>query len=501
MSIAFGSPASSANVNANMASKNVDNSLAGKQTVTDTTQSTDKDTGSIVTEGGLGVEKNINAGGNIAAVGTMSATNLSNTNTGDLSTAAVGSTPNANAMSLTGQVLNLEPADATNPGVMTATAQSVGGKKTLVDGALLQKLFQLEETVDSSTTGSDAVLTVTNPFTALTNASLVSIGTIASPLVGQFLVLVNRTGAQITFKNNSTGTAAERILTGTGSNLNLANDASLVFIYESNQSRWQVVGGSGGGTSFDDSTFQIFDNGDNTKIIKFELSNQTTGTTKTFQLPVANTTLVGIDTAQVLTLKDIDGGTASNTNRITLPKDTLSNLNSLTRKAGTLLYGTDTNKPYYDDGSNLKLIGSGAAGKNYLPDGDAEGANPFVMYADGAAIPVDGTGGSATAAITQSSSSPLADVKSFLFTNGSLGDGGAYAFTIDAQDKSTMQTLILSTEVGVAGWLKAGRSAILGRRLCAFLGAGITPILGSSVFISSGLTLKSTVIVPESCVL
>jgi len=36
-----------------------------------TTQSTDKDTGAIVTEGGLGVEKNINAGGDINAVGAV----------------------------------------------------------------------------------------------------------------------------------------------------------------------------------------------------------------------------------------------------------------------------------------------------------------------------------------------------------------------------------------------------------------------------------------------
>lgn len=56
--------------------------------ISDATQSTDKDTGSLVTEGGIGVEKNINAGGNINAVGTVTGSNLSGstsgTNTGDV---------------------------------------------------------------------------------------------------------------------------------------------------------------------------------------------------------------------------------------------------------------------------------------------------------------------------------------------------------------------------------------------------------------------------------
>lgn len=124
MSIAFGSPVSSANVNANMASKNVDNTLAGKQTITNTTQSTDKDTGSIVTEGGIGVEKNINAGGTIAG------SNLSGSNTGDVTLSNVGAIPNAQGAVLSGQALALQPADGSNPGLLTAGTQSIGGNKT-----------------------------------------------------------------------------------------------------------------------------------------------------------------------------------------------------------------------------------------------------------------------------------------------------------------------------------------------------------------------------------
>ena len=46
---------------------------------------------------------------------------------------AVGSSPNADGATLTNQVLNLEPADATHPGVITAGTQTIGGAKTLVD--------------------------------------------------------------------------------------------------------------------------------------------------------------------------------------------------------------------------------------------------------------------------------------------------------------------------------------------------------------------------------
>ncbi len=60
----------------------------------------------------------------------------SGTNTGDVTLAAVGFSPNGNGASLSSQALTLQPADGTNPGLLTAIAQAIGGVKTLSDPLL-----------------------------------------------------------------------------------------------------------------------------------------------------------------------------------------------------------------------------------------------------------------------------------------------------------------------------------------------------------------------------
>lgn len=69
--------------------------------------------------------------GNKTFTGTISASNLSGTNTGDITLAAVGSTPSTNGASLSGQVLTLQPADETHPGLMTTGTQTFAGDKNL----------------------------------------------------------------------------------------------------------------------------------------------------------------------------------------------------------------------------------------------------------------------------------------------------------------------------------------------------------------------------------
>lgn len=153
--------------------------------------------------------------------------------------------------------------------------------------------------------------------------------------------------------------------------------------------------------------------------------------------------ILGTSDAQVVTNKDIDGGTAANTRRITIPKDTKSNLDALTRKEGTIVYATDTQKFYKDDGSTLKEVGSGSGsgGINYITNFDIEtDISGHVAYADAAAAtPVDGTGGSPSITVTRSTSSPLRGTASALITKGAAnrqGEGDGIAFTIDSADKN-----------------------------------------------------------------
>lgn len=67
--------------------------------------------------------------------------------------------------------------------------------------------------------------------------------------------------------------------------------------------------------------------------------------------------IVGTSDVQVLTNKDIDGGVASNSRRITLPQDTKANLDALNRKAATLVYANDQSLLYVDNGSTLSPVG------------------------------------------------------------------------------------------------------------------------------------------------
>lgn len=165
-------------------------------------------------------------------------------------------------------------------------------------------------------------------------------------------------------------------------------------------------------------------------------------------------TVAGLSEAQVFTNKDIDGGTASNSNRITLPKNTKTNLDALNRKEGTIVYDTTGQKAYIDNGSTLVQIGSGSGGGiNHIDNPDAEtDTTGWATYADAAGTsPVDGTGGSANITWTKSTSNPLRGNASFLLTKGGTasrqGEGSSYTFSIDDADKCKIQTISFDYEV------------------------------------------------------
>ncbi len=85
--------------------------------------------------------------------------------------------------------------------------------------------------------------------------------------------------------------------------------------------------------------------------------NTQTLTNKTLTSPVvtALTGTIGVGT-------DIDLGAASNTSRITIAKGTFAAISALTRKQGTLLYASDTDKIYKDTGASLIELSAAAGG-------------------------------------------------------------------------------------------------------------------------------------------
>jgi hypothetical protein len=73
---------------------------------------------------------NATIGGTLGVTGAITGSNLSGTNSGDVTLGAIGSAPNADGASLAAQVLTLQPANASFGGVVTAGAQTFAGAKT-----------------------------------------------------------------------------------------------------------------------------------------------------------------------------------------------------------------------------------------------------------------------------------------------------------------------------------------------------------------------------------
>lgn len=113
--------------------------------------------------------------GNKTFTGTISASNLSGTNTGDVTLTAVGASPSANGASLSGQALTLQPADTTHPGVLTAADWNIfNGKANEVIPTINQMVYANSNTGDDSTgTGSydKPYKTVAHAMTTITDAS------------------------------------------------------------------------------------------------------------------------------------------------------------------------------------------------------------------------------------------------------------------------------------------------------------------------------------------
>lgn len=114
---------------------------------------------------------------------------------GDVTLTAVGSSPNADAASLSGQALTLQPADGTHPGVLTSGTQTIGGAKTFSGAISASNL--------TGTNSGDQTITLSGDVTGSGTAGITT--TIAANAV------TNAKAAQaptLTLKGNNTGGTA-----------------------------------------------------------------------------------------------------------------------------------------------------------------------------------------------------------------------------------------------------------------------------------------------------
>lgn len=112
-----------------------------------------------------------------------------------LSLGPFGSSPNANGATLVGGVLNLQPADGTNPGGLSILAQSIAGVKTFLSAP---NLSSLTASTALALDGSKNIVSVTNTGTG--NNVLQTSPTLITPILGvasATSIALNNSAAQI----------------------------------------------------------------------------------------------------------------------------------------------------------------------------------------------------------------------------------------------------------------------------------------------------------------
>ena len=173
-------------------------------------------TGDVTASGpGSAVATVASVGGKTASAIATVVNNTTGTNSGDASLSAIGSSPNANAATLTGQVLNLQPASASFGGVLTSGVQSIAGAKTFT-GAISASNLSGTNTGDQPAFGT--ISTITSNTSAATNNTYLcdtSGGafnlTLPAPTSGNWVGVIDKTGSFGTNSLTLVRNASEKI--------------------------------------------------------------------------------------------------------------------------------------------------------------------------------------------------------------------------------------------------------------------------------------------------
>lgn len=133
-------------------------------------------------------------------------------------------------------------------GLVGVSGQTWDGYKTFSSGAEMTGRFSLGETVDNTTIGANATVgAFVYPLHVLTNASLTSVAGLTNDGFRKMCIVINKTGADITLKNESaSASAVNRIRISSGLDITWKNYQAFYFIYETTDSRWYLSGGDFG---------------------------------------------------------------------------------------------------------------------------------------------------------------------------------------------------------------------------------------------------------------
>lgn len=336
------------------------------------------------------------------------------------------------------------------------------------------KIVITSEQVNAAATGANAVLTTpTSTFLKLSNASLTSIDGITAPGNNFLFVLHNKTGAAISLNNETGVNTTFRIVTGTATNLTLADDASVLLQYSTTYSRWYVIGGSGGGSGSGLSSWitahpYLTDEVviESNKIYK-ALSDHTSGT---FATDLAGGKWAELSTSTIALTGDVTGsGTDSFATTIGAGKVTntmlAGSIDLTTKVTGTLPVG---------NGGTGNTTGTATAAT--VTDDATTNATMYPLWAAA-------TSGSQSLKLTStkfnfnpstgrafSTALTLGTFTGASSTDAALDIFGTTNAILHAQNTGAQSTTGGSAIIGYA--IPAGASMLNGNRLAAFVGGG-----------------------------
>lgn len=125
----------------------------------------------------------------------------------------------------------------------TATFKVTTGVMLDVNGISRFQQYTRGDSAADAATGANQTLTApTTPIVRLTSGTLTSVDMIPAGADGQSLTLMNATGVAVTINNETGGTAANRILTGTGSNYTFPDNGTILITYDGTAARWKITG-------------------------------------------------------------------------------------------------------------------------------------------------------------------------------------------------------------------------------------------------------------------